>query len=268
MNTDKSTEDKVILDIAVSGIATLTLNRPAMRNAFDDDMINVLIDCIAQVELNTKAKVLILKANGKHFSAGADLNWMARMAQNSAEQNLADAKQLAQLMASLNNLSKPSVAVIQGAAFGGAVGLAACCDMVFATSDTKFCLSEVKLGLIPAAISPYVVRAIGERQARRYFVSAEIFSADKAKSLQLVHEVVADLDALELQSSLWVSSLLNNGPLAMQSAKKLAIDVSLQDIDDALSLETAKRIANIRATDEAKEGLAAFLEKRKPNWQN
>ncbi len=266
MNTDVMNNNNVILDIASSGIATLTLNRPALRNAFDDAMINDLIASLARVQASSSAKVLLLKANGKHFSAGADLNWMARMAKNTPQQNLADAKQLARLMSSLNSLSKPTVAAIQGAAYGGAVGLAACCDMVFATRDCNFCLSEVKLGLIPAAISPYVIRAIGERQARRYFISGEVFTADTAKALALVHEVTADIDALEQLTEQWLANILNNGPRAMQAAKQLALDVSLQAIDDALSLATAKRIADIRSTDEAIEGLSAFLEKRKPNW--
>ncbi|MFT5707124.1 MAG: methylglutaconyl-CoA hydratase [Oceanospirillaceae bacterium] len=259
-------QEKVILEINDVGLATLTLNRAELRNAFDDEMIQSLINYLAQIKSNPAVKILLLKAEGKHFSAGADLNWMARMAQNSSEQNFADAQQLAKLMSDLNHLPIPSVAVIQGAAYGGAVGLAACCDMVFATATTNFCLSEVKLGLIPAAISPYVIRAIGERQARRYFISAEIIPAHKAQALGLVHEVTEDTEQMQHLSQLWLENTLKNGPKAMQSAKKLALEVSLQPLDKHLSDDTAKRIADIRATDEAIEGLSAFLEKRKAHW--
>ncbi len=256
----------VLFTQAANGIATLTLNRPEIRNAFDDQMIATLITHLEKIEQSSTIKVLLLKANGKHFSAGADLKWMARMAENQPAQNFADAQQLAKLMYLLNRLSKPTVAIIQGAAFGGAVGLAACCDMVFATEQASFCLSEVKLGLIPAAISPYVIRAIGERQARRYFISAEIFSASTALDLGLVHQIAPNQDALESISSDWLKNLLNNGPLAMQAAKKLVLEVSLQNIDDRLIADTAQRIADIRATPEAKEGLAAFLQKRTAAW--
>ncbi|MEH6445718.1 MAG: enoyl-CoA hydratase-related protein [Oceanospirillaceae bacterium] len=259
-------QEKVILEINDAGLATLTLNRAQLRNAFDDEMIQSLINYLAQIKSNPAVKILLLKAEGKHFSAGADLNWMARMAQNSSEQNFADAQQLAKLMSDLNHLPIPTVAVIQGAAYGGAVGLAACCDMVFATASTNFCLSEVKLGLIPAAISPYVIRAIGERQARRYFISAEIIPAQQAQALGLVHEVAQDVEQMQHLSQQWLDNTLNNGPKAMQAAKKLALEVSLQPMDKRLSDDTAKRIADIRATDEAIEGLSAFLEKRKAQW--
>ncbi len=259
-------QQKVILEINAQGLATLTLNRAEVRNAFDDEMITQLISYIDQVENDNAVKVLVLRAEGKHFSAGADLNWMARMAKNSPEQNFADAQQLASLMSRLNHLSKPTVALVQGAAFGGAVGLAACCDMVFATASCNFCLSEVRLGLIPAAISPFVVRAIGERQARRYFISAEVFDAKTAQTLGLVHSISEDVEDMKVQSDQWLAAVLNNGPKAMQAAKKLALDVSLAPIDQALSDETAKRIADIRATPEAIEGLSAFLEKRPVNW--
>lgn len=259
-------QEKVILSVNDAGLATLTLNRAELRNAFDDEMIQSLINALATIKENPAVKVLLLNAQGKHFSAGADLNWMARMAKNTSQQNFADAQQLAKLMSDLYHLPIPSVAVIQGAAYGGAVGLAACCDMVFAASSTSFCLSEVKLGLIPAAISPYVIRAIGERQARRYFVSAELIGAQQAQALGLVHEVADDVEHMQQLSQQWLNNLLKNGPKAMQAAKKLALDVSLQPIDQALSDDTAQRIADIRATDEAIEGLAAFLEKRPPHW--
>ena len=260
-------QTNVILKLDDNGIATLILNRPQVRNAFDDQMIASLIDALQSVDHNPRAKVLVLKANGDHFSAGADLNWMARMANNSPAQNLADAQQLAKLMDVLNRLSKPSVAIIQGAAYGGAVGLAACCDMVFADANSTFCLSEVKLGLIPAVISPYVVRAIGERQARRYCISAEPFSAETARNLGLVHEIAEDSLALQQQSQQWLSKLLKNAPLAMAAVKKLVMDVSQQQIEPTLIADTAQRIADIRASEEGVEGLSAFLQKRAPHWQ-
>lgn len=261
-------QTNVLLQLDDNGIATLCLNRPQVRNAFDDQMIVSLINAIESVEQQPQAKVLVLKANGDHFSAGADLNWMARMADNSPAQNLADAEQLARLMDVLNRLSKPSVAIIQGAAYGGAVGLAACCDMVFADINSTFCLSEVKLGLIPAVISPYVVRAIGERQARRYCISAEPFGAQTAKSLGLVHQVAENSQALQQQSQQWLAKLLKNAPLAMAAAKKLVMDVSGQQIEPVLIADTAQRIADIRASEEGIEGLNAFLQKRSPNWQH
>ena len=256
---------KATLNITTDSVAVITLNRPEVRNAFDDEMIALLIDYLSQIDVDSSVKALLLKANGKHFSAGADLNWMARMAKNSAEENLADAKQLAKLMSLLDQLSVPTIGVIQGAAYGGAVGLAACCDMVFASNDSNFCLSEVKIGLIPSTISPYVLRAIGERQARRFFISAEAFSAATAKTLGLVHETVST-DELESASQLWLHKLLKNGPLAMRKAKQLAVDVGSQPISDQLIEHTAKSIADIRSTAEAIEGLSAFLEKRSPNW--
>ena len=260
-------QTNVLLEFADNGVATLCLNRPQVRNAFDDQMIASLIEAIESVERQPQAKVLVLRAAGEHFSAGADLNWMARMAGNSPEQNLADAKQLARLMDVLNRLSKPSVAIIQGAAYGGAVGLAACCDMVFADANSTFCLSEVKLGLIPAVISPYVVSAIGQRQARRYCISAESFDAETARRLGLVHQVAENSQALQQLSEQWLKKILNNGPVAMAAAKKLVMDVSGRPIEPALISDTAVRIADIRASAEGVEGLNAFLQKRSPSWQ-
>ncbi len=258
--------DQVILTIDKNAIATITLNRPQVHNAFDDIMISKLISFIDQVANDGNLKALALKANGKHFSAGADLHWMSRMADYSDTQNLADAQQLAELMRALNSLQKPTVAMIQGAAYGGAVGLAACCDMVFATRQACFCLSEVKLGLIPAVISPYVIDAIGARQARRYFISAESFCADTAKTLGLVHQVVDNEIQLQQESQQWLRQVVKNSPFAMQAAKQLIAEVSASSLNNSLILNTAKRIAYIRSTPEAIEGLAAFLEKRKPNW--
>jgi methylglutaconyl-CoA hydratase len=207
-----------------------------------------------------------LSASGKSFSAGADLNWMRRMADYSLQQNLADARGLAELMRTLNTLSKPTIALVQGAAYGGGVGLVACCDIAIASSRATFCLSEVKLGLIPAVISPYLVAAIGSRPCRRYFLSAEPFDAWEAHRLGLIHEVVEDHAALKERSEFFADQLLKNGPCAMASAKRLIAAVGGRLIDDALIADTAARIADQRASAEGREGLAAFLEKRKPGW--
>lgn len=258
-------EKYLTTEIDASGIATLTMNRPEIHNAFDDRLIADLIEELRGLDANPMVKVVVLAANGKSFSAGADLEWMRRMAGYSREENLTDALSLAELMSCLDGLEKPTVGRIQGAAFGGGVGLVACCDMVIASSRASFCLSEVKLGLIPAVISPYVVAAIGSRNARRYFLSAERFGADEALRMNLVHEVV-EPDALDTRVAEYCAGLTNNGPAAMAAAKRLAAAVSRGVIDKAMIEDTAERIADTRASDEGVEGLSAFLEKRPPAW--
>nr|WP_067291149.1 enoyl-CoA hydratase/isomerase family protein [Marinobacterium profundum] len=259
-------DQTVLLDIQPDGVARLTLNRPEIHNAFDDAIIQRLTEHLVALDENPAVRVLVLASNGKNFSAGADFNWMQRMAANSHAENLQDALGLAGLMSTLNTFSKPSIALVQGAAYGGAVGLAACCDIVIATQASRFCLSEVRIGLTPATISPYVVRAIGERQARRYFQSAEAFSAAQAQQFGLVHEVVEDNAALQSACDSVVQALRRNGPRAMQAAKDLVFAVSQKPIDSALINDTARRIADIRVSDEGQEGLSAFLQKRTPNW--
>lgn len=258
--------DKVLLNISDNGVATLTINRPEVHNAFDDTVIAELIQALNAVDENPAARLLVLRSNGKNFSAGADLGWMKRMAKNSHQENIEDAGQLARLMETLNNLSKPTIGLVQGAAYGGAVGLAACCDIVIAEEQSQFCLSEVKIGLIPAVISPYVVRAIGERQSRRYFVTAEVFSARQALEFGLVHEVVASEALFDDACARFVDHLSKNSPQAMKAAKDLIFAVSTKPIDSQVIDDTAVRIADIRVSDEGQEGLASFLEKRKPNW--
>lgn len=248
------------------GIAWLTLNRPEVHNAFDDTMIAQIIDALETTDSDPEVRALVLRANGKNFSAGADLAWMKRMAQNTHQQNLDDAGQLARLMERLNNHAKPTLALVQGAAYGGAVGLAACCDIVVALSGARFCLSEVRIGLIPAVISPYVVRAIGERQARRYFVSAEPFDAATAQQFGLVHELAEDADAMEETARNLLTQLRRNSPQAIRESKRLIQAVSQKPIDQAVIDDTARRIADIRVSDEGQEGLSAFLNKRQPNW--
>ncbi|MCV6588869.1 MAG: enoyl-CoA hydratase/isomerase family protein [Marinobacterium sp.] len=256
----------VLLNKKPGGVAELVINRPDVHNAFDDDVIAQLINRLEAVNEDSEIRVLVLRSNGKNFSAGADLAWMKRMAQNSHQENVEDAGQLARLMEVLNNLNKPTIALVQGAAYGGAVGLAACCDIVIAAESSAFCLSEVKIGLIPAVISPYVVRAIGERQSRRYFVTAELFSARQAQEYGLVHEVVASPELLDDACQRFVKQLRRNSPQAMHAAKELIFAVSSKVIDQTVIDDTARRIADIRVSEEGQEGLGSFLEKRKPNW--
>lgn len=247
------------------GVGYITLTRPEIHNAFDDKLIGELTEAFSAMENNPEVEVVVLRAEGKSFSAGADLNWMRRMADYSWEENYQDSQALATLMNTIYGMSKTTVCQVQGAAFGGGVGLVACCDIVIASGRASFCLSEVKLGLIPAVISPYVVKAMGERQAQRYFTTAERFKADKAAEFGLVHEVVAE-DLLVEKTNEIVTTLLSNGPQAVKAAKDLIRAVANQTIDQSLMDETARRIADIRASEQGKEGLNAFLEKRTADW--
>ncbi|AMV70455.1 enoyl-CoA hydratase/isomerase family protein [Desulfuromonas carbonis] len=247
------------------GRATITLNRPDLHNAFDDTLISSLTSELRRLDRDDNVRVVLLAARGKSFSSGADLNWMRRMADYSFEENLADAMDLAELMKTLANLAKPTIALVQGAAIGGGVGLVACCDIALATTEVTFCLSEVKLGLIPAVISPYVAAAIGPRATRRYFITAERFDAAEAHRLGLVHELVPPGE-LEARADSLSRLLLRNSPRAMASVKELVAEVSLSFLDDDLIADTAERIAEARASDEGREGLSAYLEKRPPNW--
>ena len=259
------TEAPIVTEIEASGLATVTLNRPEVHNAFDDDLIVRLALEFGALEDDDGVRAVILKAQGKSFSAGADLNWMARTADYTPAENMADAEALAAMMKTIDTLSKPTIALVQGAAIGGGAGLVAACDIAIASERAVFSFSEVKLGLIPAVISPYVVAAIGPRQARRYFLTAERFGAAEAQRLGLVHLVVAE-DELESTARELVGALLENGPRALAAAKDLIAAVKDRPIDDAVLKEVAGRIAVIRVTDEGQEGIAAFLEKRKPAW--
>ncbi|NRA61056.1 MAG: enoyl-CoA hydratase/isomerase family protein [Psychrobium sp.] len=262
------TSNYVSTTIDNCGVATITMTREDVHNAFDDVMIEQLISAFNDVDNNNDVRVVLLRSTGKNFSAGADLNWMRSMAEKDYQQNLDDAGVLAKLMLIINQLSKPSIALVQGAAFGGAVGLVACCDIAIANAKASFCLSEVKIGLIPAVISPYVVAAIGQRQAQRYFLTAERFKADKALSFGLVHEICDGLTANDLSEAAApiIESLLLNSPAAMTQAKELIAFVSNQAIDDELIRGTSQRIASIRVSAEGQEGLTSFLDKRCPNW--
>ncbi len=247
------------------GRATITLNRSEMHNAFDDTLIGALTGELKRLGRDESVRVVLLAARGRSFSSGADLNWMRRMADFSVEENLADAAGLAELMKTLANLPKPTIALVQGAAIGGGVGLVACCDIAIASEAASFCLSEVRLGLIPAVISPYVAAAIGPRPTRRYFLTAERFDAATAWRLGLIHEVVP-AEELEVRGEALSRQLLKNGPRAMAEVKALIAEVALSTLDDDLIADTAERIAEIRASAEGREGLSAFLEKRTPNW--
>lgn len=245
-------------------IAIITLNRPEIFNAFDDQLIAQLTAALKQCEQDANVRAVIIKSNGKHFCAGADLNWMQRMAAFSETQNLSDAEKLAELMYSLYTLNKPTIALVQGAAAGGGVGLIACCDIAIASTDANFCLAEVKLGLAPAVISPYVIRAIGERAAHRYFLTAERFDATKAQSLGLIHEVIP-LSDLETYGLDLAEQIASNGPTAVTIAKELILKTN--PIDKNSIEETIQCIAKLRASKEGKEGIQAFLDKRLPAWQ-
>lgn len=258
--------DFLLIDIDALGRATVTLNRPEIHNAFDDTLIARLTAELKQLEADPQVRVVLLAANGRSFSAGADLNWMRRMADYSREENLADAMGLAELMRTLDGLSRPTIALVQGAAFGGGVGLAAACDIVLATPRASFCLSEVRLGLIPAVISPYVIAAIGARQARRYFLTAERFDAAEGRRLGLVHEIV-EAEDLKTRAESLSRTLLSNGPNALAAAKRLVADVAIAAPDERLLADTAERIAELRSSAEGREGLNAFFEKRQPSWK-
>lgn len=246
-----------------AGVARLTLNRPELHNAFDDRMIAELLQALHSVANNPEVRLLVLASNGNNFSAGADLSWMRSMAAKNYADNCADAEQLALLMQRLDELPLPTIALVRGAAFGGAVGLVACCDIALAESSASFCLSEVKIGLIPAVISPYVMRAIGHRQARRYMLSAERFSAASALAMGLVHELSDDLEQRLAQLQ---QQLLSNSPAALAAAKNLILAIDQQPLNNATREHTIKQIAQIRVSAEGQEGLNAFLQKRTPAW--
>lgn len=264
-------EESVTSRIDSRGVANVMLNNPDKHNAFDDHIIAQLTAVFNDLANNDNVRVMVLSSAGKSFSAGADLNWMKRMASYSYEENLRDAHALANMLKALNFMPQPTIARVQGAAFGGAVGLVSCCDMAVGSHHAKFSLSEVKIGLIPATISPYVIDAIGSRAARRYFTTAETFNADTALQLGLLSDVVAQ-EALDESINTLVDHLLANGPSAVRAAKALVFDVdeirqtSHGSNHDALITMTCERIAAIRVSREGQEGLSAFLEKRPASW--
>ena len=260
-----STFNTIELEYAEKGFATLWLDRPEKNNAFNAEMIRELVLAIDQVQANKNLRFLLLRGRGKHFCAGADLAWMQQSAQLDFNANLNDARELAELMYSLYHLKLPTLAVVQGAAFGGAVGLVACCDMAIGAHDALFSLSEVRIGLAPAVISPFVVKAMGERATRRYAMTGERFSGERARELGLLSETYA---AAELDDALhgWLDNLMLNSPQAMRASKDLLREASSASVTPALRRYTENAIARIRVSPEGQEGLNAFLEKRKPRW--
>jgi methylglutaconyl-CoA hydratase len=247
-------------------LGLVTLNRADHHNAFDDAMIAELTEALRSMEAEEGIRVIVLAAAGRSFSAGADLNWMKRMAGFSMDDNRRDAMGLGALMRTLAQLRKPTVARVQGPAYGGGVGLVACCDIAIATTNATFSFSEAKLGLIPAVISPYVVAAIGERAARRYFLTAERFDAAEAWRLGLVHEIANDDAGMDEKIGDVVDALLTCGPVAQTEAKALLRAISGRAVTSELIQDTAERIAKIRSSPEGREGITAFLEKRRAAW--
>jgi methylglutaconyl-CoA hydratase len=248
-------------------VGTVWLNRPELHNAFDDALIRDLSAALDEVARDAGLRVILLAGKGKSFSSGGDLAWMKRMAGYSDAENEADARALADMLHRLDSLPKPTVALVQGVAMGGGVGLVAACDMALAAEGTMFALSEVKLGLIPAVISPYVIAAIGARAARRYFLTAERFDAATAAALGLISRIVP-AESLLAEGAALAGVLAQNGPEALAETKALIAYVAGRPIDAELRAETARRIAHQRASAEGREGVAAFLEKRKPGWQS
>lgn len=254
------------LRIDVQGhVATVTLARPEVRNAFNDEMIAELTQAFTQLGADEKARVIVLAADGKTFCAGADLNWMRRMAGYTREENLADATRLAEMLRVLHTCPKPVVARVQGDVYAGGLGLVSACDMAVGADEACYCLSEVRLGLIPATISPYVIRAIGARAAHRWFLTAERIPAVEALRIGLVHEVVP-MDQLDAAVAGITDALIACGPGAVRACKQLLLQVAGHPIDAALITGTVEGIADIRASAEGREGVQSFLEKRKPDW--
>lgn len=248
-------------------VATVTLARPDKRNAFNDEVIAELNQAFTQLGSSEQVRVIVLAAEGKAFCAGADLNWMRAMADYSREENLADADKLAQMLSTLYRYPKPTIAAIQGDVYAGGIGLISACDIAIAVDSANFCLSEVRLGLAPATISPYVIRAMGARAAHRYLLTAEVFDAAEAQRIGLIHESVAASE-LDAKVASVAKKLRNNSPNAVKECKQLVQYVAGESIDEALIAQTVKGIADIRASDEGKEGVQSFLQKRKPNWLN
>jgi methylglutaconyl-CoA hydratase len=274
MNTTTNAFTPTTLRVERSGpndaVARVTLNRPDVRNAFNDTVIGELTAVFESLGRDPSLRAIVLAAEGKAFCAGADLNWMKAMAGYSWDENHADAGRLAHMLWTLYSCPVPVIARVQGDVYAGGVGLVSVCDIVVATESAGFCLSEAKLGLLPATIGPYVVRALGEQAARRYFVTAERFTAAEAHRLGLVHELVAGADAgaeaLDAKVDALVASLLANGPAAVRACKRLVQDVAHAPITATLRDDTARRIADIRASDEGREGVQSFLSKGKPSW--
>lgn len=249
------------------GVARIWLNRPELRNAFDDIVIAELTQAFVEAGAAPQVRAIVLGANGPAFCAGANLNWMKRMADYTRDENVADAGKLAAMLRTIADCPKPTIACVQGDVYAGGMGLVAACDIAVSVDTAWYCLSEVKIGLIPATISPYVLRAMGTRASQRWFLTAERFSAAEAHRIGFVHEVVA-ADALDAKVAEIVKALTGASPAAVRACKTLIADVAGREIDDALVAKTVEGIADIRASEEGREGVQAFLQKRKPSWLN
>ena len=258
--------DKLKVEID-SGVARLILAQPEKHNAFDETIIAAFTSALERVANDASTRAVVIAGEGKSFSAGADLDWMRRMADYGEAENLADARALADMLRTLNELPKPTIARVQGATFGGGVGLVACCDIAVASEAAIFCLSEARLGLTPSTISPYVVAAMGAHNARRYFLTAERFDAAAAERIGLVH-MVTSVDQLDGAVDGLIAALLQNGPMAIAECKELIRRVASAPVDGDMIEDTAQHIARVRASAEGKEGVRAFLEKRPPAWQS
>ncbi|RST49283.1 enoyl-CoA hydratase/isomerase family protein [Variovorax sp. DXTD-1] len=247
-------------------VARIWLDQPDARNAFDDIVIAELTQAFTEAGTQPQVKAIVLGANGPAFCAGANLNWMRRMADYTRDENIADAGKLATMLRTIAECPKPTIARVQGDVYAGGMGLVAACDMAVSVDTAWYCLSEVKIGLVPATISPYVLRAMGTRASQRYFLTAERFTAAEAHRIGFVHEVVAGADALDAKVDELVKALTGASPAAVRACKQLIADVDGREIDDALIAKTVEGIADIRASDEGREGVQAFLQKRKPSW--
>ena len=261
-----SQEPIVMTEVTEEGIGQISMNKPSKRNAFDEEMIALLTEKFVEMGENDDVRVVVLRGEGVSFCAGGDINWMRRSADFTYDENVEDARNLGKLLQTINELPKPTIALVHGHAFGGGVGLTAACDIAIAAMDTQFCLSEVRIGLIPSIIAPYVIGAIGERQARRYFLTAERFNGGEARRIGLVHEVVfpheLDKKALEI-----IRVMLDGAPGAQKMGKELIRDIARKPVSAEMIEMTSKRIAEARASDEGKEGLSAFLNKEDPSWR-
>lgn len=257
---------QTILTEIDAGVGIVTLNRPERHNAFDEAMIAEVSEAMLSMGSDPLVRVIVISSLGKSFCAGADLAWMRRAAGFDIEENRRDAGALAEMLQRIAECPKPVIARVQGPAYGGGVGVVAACDIAVANFEARFALTEVKLGLIPAVISPYVIAAIGERSARRYMLTAEPFSAAEAYRLGLIHEMVADEASLDAAVGEWVEVILKNGPQALAEAKALIRAVAKQSLTPAIIGDTVERIARVRVSPEGQEGIAAFLEKRQPSW--
>ncbi|MDO9147699.1 MAG: enoyl-CoA hydratase/isomerase family protein [Hydrogenophaga sp.] len=247
-------------------IARITLSRPEVRNAFNDEVIQQLKAAFEAVGQRDDVRAVVLAAEGPAFCAGADLNWMRRMADYTRDENVADAGQLAAMLKAIYECPKPTIAAVQGDVFAGGMGLVAACDLAVSVDSATYCLSEVKLGLMPATISPYVIRAMGARAAHRYFLTAERFSAQEALRIGFVHELVNSPEALAVKVDELAQALCNASPAAVRACKRLVLEVAEREINASLIAATVEGIADIRASEEGREGVQSFLQKRKPAW--